>query len=53
LWLIDLENKTVEIRNAETREKMLSWHRRLYSDGETAESEFLTDWKVSLNELFR
>jgi Uma2 family endonuclease len=51
LWLIDLENKTVEIRN-ETREKMLSWHRRLYSDGETAESEFLTDWKVSLNELF-
>lgn len=52
LWLIDIEKQTVEVRNANYQEKLWSWQRRLYSKGESAESQFLTDWKVSVSELF-
>ncbi len=52
LWLIDLEKQTVEVRNADYREKLWSWQKRIYSKGESAASQVLTDWEVSLNELF-
>lgn len=52
LWLIDSDNETVEIRNAENSEGVLIWQRRLYSKGETAESRVLEDWKLAVSEVF-
>ncbi len=52
LWLIDMDGKTVEVRNANYQEKLWSWKRRIFSKDESAESHFLPDWKVSVNELF-
>ncbi|MGI8787199.1 MAG: Uma2 family endonuclease [Pyrinomonadaceae bacterium] len=52
LWLIDSDNETVEVRNAETREGNLIWRNKQYVKNEIAESEILNDWKISLSELF-
>ncbi|MGI8640582.1 MAG: Uma2 family endonuclease [Pyrinomonadaceae bacterium] len=52
LWLIDSDNETIEIRNADVREGIPFWQRRRYAKGETAESKVLADWKVSVSEVF-
>ena len=52
LWLVDADQETIEVRNAETLEGALVWQRRLYSKGESAESKLLEDWKISVSEVF-
>lgn len=52
LCLIDSDNETIEIRNADEQEGSLFWRKRRYAKGETAESRVLKDWKVSLDEVF-
>ncbi len=52
LWLIDSDNETVEVRNADIQEEVLFWQKRRYSKGETAESKIFADWKVSVSEVF-
>ena len=52
LWLIDSDNETVEIRNADLSEGVLMWQRRSYAKGKSAKSEILEDWKVSVSEIF-
>lgn len=52
LWLIDSDNETIEIRNADEQEGSLFWQKRRYSKDETAESKVLKDWKVSIDEVF-
>ena len=52
LWLIDSDNETVEVRNADIQEGVLFWQKRRYSKGETAESKIFADWKVSVSEIF-
>ncbi|HSK74097.1 MAG TPA: Uma2 family endonuclease [Pyrinomonadaceae bacterium] len=52
LWLIDSDNETVEVRNADAQEGVLFWQKRRFTKGETAESKVLEDWKVSVSEVF-
>jgi Uma2 family endonuclease len=52
MWLIDSDNETVEVRNADSREGLLFWQRKIYSKGEQAESEVLKNWKIPVSELF-
>ena len=52
LWLIDSDNETVEIRNADASDEILFWQKRLYIKGETAESKVLEDWKIAVSEIF-
>ena len=52
LWLIDSDNETVEIRNADTQDGILFRQKRLYIKGETAESKVLEDWKIAVSEIF-
>ena len=52
LWLIDSDNETVEVRNADFREEMPCWKIRRYANGATAESNVLEGWKISTAELF-
>lgn len=52
IWLVDSDNETIEIRNADVREGVLFWQKRHYVKGETAESNVLKDWKISVSEVF-
>lgn len=52
LWLIDSDNKTIEIRNADAKDGILFWQKRLYSKGENAESNVLKNWKTPVSEVF-
>ncbi len=52
LWLIDSDNETIEIRNADTQEGIPFWQRRRYARGEIAESKVLEDWKIAVSEVF-
>ncbi|HSK74281.1 MAG TPA: Uma2 family endonuclease, partial [Pyrinomonadaceae bacterium] len=52
LWLIDSDNETVEVRNADFREGMPCWKSRLYAKGESAGSEVLNGWQIATRELF-
>ncbi len=52
LWLVDSDNQTIEVRNADVREGILFWQKRRYENGETAESNVLKDWKVAVSEVF-
>lgn len=52
LWLIDSDNKTVEIRNADTGADFPMWQRRLFAVDETAESTVLDGWQINAAELF-
>lgn len=52
LWLIDSDNQTIEIRNADVRKDILFWQKQRYEKGETAESNVLKCWKVSVSEVF-
>lgn len=52
LWLIDSDNETVEIRNADAKDGFLFWQKRLFTKGETAQSKILEDWKIPVSEVF-
>jgi Uma2 family endonuclease len=52
LWLIDSDNETIEIRNADAQDGVLFWQKRIYTKGEQAESKILEDWKISVSEVF-
>ena len=52
LWLIDSDNETIEVRNADNRNGILFWQRRFYAKGETAESKALENWKTAVSEVF-
>ncbi len=52
LWLVDIENAGVEVRNASAREGRPVWERRVYAAGEWAESQVLAGWRVAVDELF-
>lgn len=52
LWLVDSDDETIEIRNADVREGVLFWQRRRYTKGETAESNILSGWKIAVSEVF-
>ncbi len=52
LWLIDSDNKTIEIRNAMIINNLQVWERCLYSLGDTINSKILENWQISVNEIF-
>lgn len=52
LWLIDSDNQTIEIRNADFSESVPRWQGRRYEQSETAESQVLPGWKVLVSEVF-
>ena len=52
LWLVDPETVTVEVRNAMAGGEGPARRVRRYGAGEGAESEVLTGWRVSVDELF-
>ena len=52
LWLIDLDEEIIEIRNADAQDGILFWQKRFYAKGETAKSKVLEDWQVAVNEVF-
>jgi len=52
IWLVDSDNETVEVRNAATLAENLIWRSRRYKKTETAESEVLSGWTISVSELF-
>jgi Uma2 family endonuclease len=52
LWLVDSENRIVEVRYAQRRDNQLYWRIHRYEKGEFAESEVLKGWRVSVDELF-
>jgi Uma2 family endonuclease len=52
LWLIDSDNVSIEVRHARERDGQLAWEIHLYTRGESAESEVLSGWKVSVDDLF-
>lgn len=52
LWLIDSDNETIEIRNADAEDGILFWQKRLYTKGETAESNILENWRIAVSEVF-
>lgn len=52
LWLIDSDNETVEVRNADAQNGILFWRKRLYAKGETAASDVLKDWSIAVGEVF-
>jgi Uma2 family endonuclease len=52
LWLVDSDERAVEVRQARRREGQLFWERRVYCAGEVAESEVLSGWRVPVNEIF-
>jgi Uma2 family endonuclease len=52
LWLIDPQTKTIEVRNAKKKNGQLSWTKRVFNIGETAESQVLKGWRVEVKEVF-
>jgi Uma2 family endonuclease len=52
LWLIDSENSLIEVRHSRNRENRPVWEIRRYGKGESAESEVLKGWRVSVDRLF-
>jgi len=52
LWLIDSDNETIEIRNADAEDGILFWQKRLYTKGETAESNILENWRIAVSDVF-
>jgi Uma2 family endonuclease len=52
LWLIDMDNETIEVRNVDSKGEILSWQKRIYKHGETAKSKILADWNISVSDVF-
>ena len=52
LWLIDSDNKWIEVRHKIIHEDSPAWQIIRYSGGHFAESHVLEGWRVSVDELF-
>lgn len=52
LWLIDSESGSIEVRHARMRDDRPFWEIHRFGKGERAESEVLSGWRVSVNDLF-
>jgi Uma2 family endonuclease len=52
LWLIDQSTTTIEVRHAVKPKGKPAWETWRYSSGGWAESRVLSDWRVSVAELF-
>lgn len=52
LWIVDSATMTIEVRHAVTHEGQPTWEVRRYSQGDWAESNVLSGWRVSVEELF-
>lgn len=52
LWLIDSDNVTIEVRHRVIRDNFPAWQIIRYGRGEWAESQVLSGWRVSVDELF-
>ena len=52
LWLVDPQTKTIEVRNAKKKNGQLSWIKRIFRKGETAESQVLKGWRVEADKVF-
>jgi Uma2 family endonuclease len=52
LWLIDSRSRTIEIRNRREIGARRVWDSCTCAEGETAESEVLSGWQVSVDWLF-
>jgi Uma2 family endonuclease len=52
LWLIDSDNIFIEVGNARLQDNQPFWETRRYESGESADSEVLNGWRVSVDELF-
>jgi Uma2 family endonuclease len=52
LWLVDSDERTVEVRHARQQDGQLFWERHIYRAGEETVSEVLPDWSVPVDEIF-
>lgn len=52
LWLIDPDHVSIEVRHAALRDGAPVWERLIYAVGESAQSQVLSGWCVSVDELF-
>jgi len=52
LWLIDADNRMIEVRYKIMKGSFPDWQVVQYRKGEWAESRVLSDWRVSVDELF-
>lgn len=52
LWLVDSDNRWIEVRYRLVRDDSAAWQIIRYEPGDFAESRVLPDWKVSVDELF-
>jgi len=52
LWLVDSDSLLIEVRYSRQKDNELFWLIHRYGQGEWAESEVLTGWRVSVDELF-
>lgn len=52
LWLIDAVTESIEVRRATAQAGRPVWEKQLYAAGEWAESNVLSGWRVSVDELF-
>lgn len=53
LWIVDSSTMTIEVRQAVTHEGKPAWEVRRYSKVDWAESNVLSGWRVSVEELFK
>ncbi len=52
LWLIDMDNKSIEVRNADSQGEILSWQKRVFKGDEKVESKILQNWVLVVTDLF-
>ena len=52
LWLIDSDNRRIEVRHKIIHDNSPAWQIIRYSGGHLAESHVLEGWRVSVDELF-
>ncbi len=52
LWLVDSDNRWIEIRYQIVRDNSPAWRIIRFEKGDSAESRVLEGWKVSVDELF-
>lgn len=52
LWLVDSDNRWIEVRYRLVRDDSAAWQIIRYEPGDFAESRVLEGWRVSVDELF-
>jgi Uma2 family endonuclease len=52
LWIVDSSTMTIEVRQAVAAKGKPAWEVRRYSQGDWAESNVLSGWRVSVDQLF-